>query len=65
MFTTSRLFGRVCAVALQSWQSLTAVVFNPYHPELHYMRGPGPRWYDKHPAKKFQVIGRTGEPPIA
>jgi hypothetical protein len=23
-------------------------VFNPYRPELHYMRGPGPRWREKH-----------------
>jgi hypothetical protein len=19
-----------------------------YHPELHYMRGPGPKWHEKH-----------------
>ena len=24
--------------------------FNPYHPELHYMRGPGPKWHAKRPA---------------
>ena len=23
-------------------------VFDPYRPELHYMRGPGPRWLEKH-----------------
>jgi hypothetical protein len=23
-------------------------VINPYRPELHYMRGPGPRWREKH-----------------
>ena len=23
-------------------------VFDPYRPELHYMRGPGPRWRAKH-----------------
>jgi hypothetical protein len=23
-------------------------VFDPYRPELHYMRGPGPKWYEKH-----------------
>jgi hypothetical protein len=21
---------------------------DPYHPELHYMRGPGPKWREKH-----------------
>lgn len=25
-------------------------VFNPYRPELHYMRGPGPKWYARHAA---------------
>src|SRR5262249_7050609 len=24
------------------------VLFDPYRPELHYMRGPGPRWRAKH-----------------
>jgi hypothetical protein len=23
-------------------------LFDPYHPELHYMRGPGPKWHAKH-----------------
>jgi hypothetical protein len=23
-------------------------LFDTYHPELHYMRGPGPRWREKH-----------------
>ncbi|HSD91916.1 MAG TPA: hypothetical protein VLB11_02680 [Methyloceanibacter sp.] len=23
-------------------------LFDAYHPELHYMRGPGPRWREKH-----------------
>jgi hypothetical protein len=22
--------------------------FDSYHPELHYMRGPGPKWRQKH-----------------
>jgi hypothetical protein len=24
------------------------VVFTPYQPELHYMRGRGPKWREKH-----------------
>jgi hypothetical protein len=24
------------------WQQFTRTAFNPYRPELHYMRGPGP-----------------------
>jgi hypothetical protein len=30
------------------WQHLFAKAFNPYRPELHYMRGPGPAWRAKH-----------------
>ncbi|MBV8916671.1 hypothetical protein [Bradyrhizobium sp.] len=31
-----------------SWQRLLGKVFNPYRPELHYMRGPGPAWRAKY-----------------
>jgi hypothetical protein len=24
-------------------------LFDPYRPELHYMRGPGPKWRERHP----------------
>ena len=27
---------------------LTRIVFSTYRPELHYMRGPGPKWQEKH-----------------
>ena len=30
------------------WRQLSAQAFNPYRPELHYMRGPGPAWRAKH-----------------
>ena len=30
------------------WLSLWRRCFDPYRPELHYMRGPGPRWREKH-----------------
>jgi hypothetical protein len=29
-------------------QTLAKALFDPYRPELHYMRGPGPKWYAKH-----------------
>jgi len=28
------------------WQVLTKALFDDYRPELHYMRGPGPKWRD-------------------
>ncbi|HEV3373617.1 MAG TPA: hypothetical protein VG145_13805 [Xanthobacteraceae bacterium] len=27
---------------------LVKSLFDPYRPELHYMRGPGPKWHAKH-----------------
>jgi hypothetical protein len=27
---------------------LATLLFDPYRPELHYMRGPGPKWRAKH-----------------
>ena len=34
--------------AASLWQSLTRDLFDHYRPEMHYMRGPGPRWHAKH-----------------
>ena len=33
------------------WRQFCARAFNPYRPELHYMRGPGPAWRAKHTAR--------------
>jgi hypothetical protein len=30
------------------WASLISGMFDSYRPELHYMRGPGPKWRAKH-----------------
>ena len=32
-------------------------LFDPYRPELHYMRGPGPKWHAKHgwPVAAFEA----------
>jgi hypothetical protein len=47
LFATPAL-GRVVGVTAQRWRRLAAPVFDPYRPELHYMRGPGPKWREKH-----------------
>jgi hypothetical protein len=31
-------------------RGLVRDLFDPYRPERHYMRGPGPRWRAKHAA---------------
>jgi hypothetical protein len=30
------------------WLTVTSQLFDSYHPERHYMRGPGPKWRAKH-----------------
>jgi hypothetical protein len=30
------------------WRTLTTYLTDPYRPERHYMRGPGPKWREKH-----------------
>jgi hypothetical protein len=38
------------------WRQFFAKAFDPYRPELHYMRGPGPAWHAKHgTAAAFRV----------
>jgi hypothetical protein len=34
--------------AARRWRWLRTSLFDPYRPELHYMRGPGPKWREKH-----------------
>jgi hypothetical protein len=34
--------------AVEIWRRLKDGIFNPYRPELHYMRGPGPKYREKH-----------------
>ena len=29
-------------------KDLVQTLTDPYRPELHYMRGPGPKWQEKH-----------------
>jgi hypothetical protein len=36
------------------WHQFLARAFDPYRPELHYMRGPGPAWRAKHMASSHR-----------
>jgi hypothetical protein len=42
-----------------AWWTLLANP-RPYRPELHYMRGPGPKWREKH-ARWRDPAARQGE----
>jgi hypothetical protein len=35
---------------------------DPYRPELHYMRGPGPKWHAKHDLARVTVPARIRVP---
>ena len=37
---------KVAAAMANAWRTLVAAP--AYQPELHYMRGPGPKWRQKH-----------------
>jgi hypothetical protein len=41
-------------IALRS-RTLVKVASNPYRPELHYMRGPGPKWHARHQAAAIAI----------
>jgi hypothetical protein len=41
---STSLVGEIAAV----WHDLAKALFDPYRPERHYMRGPGPAWRAKH-----------------
>jgi hypothetical protein len=47
----------VAAELADLFRNLARALFDPYRPELHYMRGPGPKWRAKHarPAVLYPV----------
>jgi hypothetical protein len=50
--TTRKLAARknpgLVADIAQLVRNLASALFDSYRPELHYMRGPGPKWHAKH-----------------
>jgi hypothetical protein len=36
---------------------MLSALFDPYRPELHYMRGPGPKWREKHATPSCRIAG--------
>ena len=49
--------GRDTSTGLKAlWRQFFARAFDPYRPELHYMRGPGPAWHAKYgPEASFRL----------
>jgi hypothetical protein len=44
---------------IETWRTLVKDLFDPYRPELHYMRGPGPKWREKHQPALVHVPARA------
>jgi hypothetical protein len=40
---------------LAGWRRFRESVSDPYRPERHYMRGPGPRWRAKHGGRSTEL----------
>jgi hypothetical protein len=47
-FPAPNLRVALSAAGLDIWRRLRQGMFDSYRPELHYMRGPGPKWREKH-----------------
>jgi hypothetical protein len=48
-FSSTPLRRRLIAI-MANCQRLIKIAGDRYRPELHYMRGPGPKWHAKHQA---------------
>jgi hypothetical protein len=44
------------------WRTFCRDAFDPYRPELHYMRGPGPKWRAKHGIAESGTQGPASAP---
>jgi hypothetical protein len=44
------------------FRTLANALFDAYRPELHYMRGPGPKWRAKHLGARANPIPSANAP---
>ena len=55
---------RPLAAIAYAWHSVIAHELDSYRPEKHYMRGPGPKWREKHahaiPLQHGRSMANTG-----
>ena len=54
--SAKRVMSRRFYSVAEVWRTLMKDLFDPYRPELHYMRGPGPKWRERH-ARAYAVAG--------
>jgi hypothetical protein len=58
MFALTGRVRRILAVAAKWQQAVISALTDSYRPELHYMRGPGPKWRQKHAGIDRSIEGR-------
>jgi hypothetical protein len=56
---TSRTFDLAAFI-----QGLAKALFDPYRPEQHYMRGPGPKWHAKHDRSPLPALPAMRRVPV-
>jgi len=49
---------KVWTAITTAWQTMLADQVKSYQPELHYMRGPGPKWREKHACQRDSTVPR-------
>jgi hypothetical protein len=47
LITSSTSLRHRLSAVMMGWQRLFQIASDPYRPERHYMRGPGPKWHAK------------------
>ena len=65
MAKTSKKGPSVSATLAMLWRTFRRDAFDSYRPELHYMRGPGPKWRAKHAPAREAVPDMAGQTPVA
>ena len=60
------LLSRLALLLIAACRGLLRDAFDPYRPELHYMRGPGPKWRAKHgiPQSRATPLTATSLPAL-
>jgi len=53
LFASLTLLRQPFTFVATKWQKLVRIAGSPYRPELHYMRGPGPKWHAKYRASRL------------
>jgi hypothetical protein len=56
-----RIACRYRLTVMEAWRTILKDLFDPYRPELYYMRGPGPKWREKHSPAYAMVEPARGE----